>query len=137
MAAIRVDFEKVAASLPSKNAISDVPYMGVGKNDLVFGCQGGTVEPFVFREESLGRVLIGDRVSEPWQEGLVFEFCKTEHCPHDLAVTVALIVIKNHLTDKVRIYTDGEDKDWDSARQLCQKALGYGEKVTIVEGEVL
>ena len=58
----------------------------------------------------------------------VFNFCKTNHLPYDLCVQAALIVLKRHLGKGIIVSSDGEDSDWEGARQACQRWLGYGEE---------
>lgn len=58
--------------------------------------------------------------------GEYFTFCKTAYKPYDLAVTAALIIAKHHLSERIRIHSDGETQDWGDARRLCQYVLGYG-----------
>jgi len=60
-------------------------------------------------------------------ENLVFAFCKTAYKPYDLNVTACLIIFKHYLKDNFLVLSDGESKDWDKARELCQKILGYGQ----------
>jgi hypothetical protein len=55
-----------------------------------------------------------------------FQFAKTNHAPYDLSIRVALICLKHHLGDSLRVMSDAKDPDWDDARQICQEALGYG-----------
>lgn len=128
MASIRKDFEKVIAELSVENAITEItlPYLKIGENDIIFAGLTGNSEPFIFMEKSNARRVFGKSDSDPWKEGLVFEFCKTAHTPHDLPVTAALIVIKRQLGTAIRIFTDGDDADWVAAKSLCQKAVGYG-----------
>ena len=55
-----------------------------------------------------------------------FGYCKTENLPYDLCVKVALIILKHYLNNSISISSDGEDTEWDNARENCQKYLGYG-----------
>jgi hypothetical protein len=57
---------------------------------------------------------------------LFFFCCKTAYRPYDIAVTAFLIVAKHHLGDDIKVSSDGEDRDWYDAKQLCQLHLGYG-----------
>ena len=59
---------------------------------------------------------------------MVFDFCKTVQMPYDLCVQAALIVLKHHLGRAITVSSDGDDADWEGARQACQKWLGYGEE---------
>jgi len=60
--------------------------------------------------------------------GRFFDCTKTAYKPYDLAVNVCLIIAKRHLKHAILVTSDGEDKDWEEARQLCQHFLGYGQK---------
>lgn len=67
------------------------------------------------------------------REGEEFTFCKTGQKPYDLLVTAALIVAKKHFETRIRITSDGEDGDWDEARDLCSRVLGYGDTFHLSE----
>jgi hypothetical protein len=54
------------------------------------------------------------------------DFCKTNRNPYDLVVTAALIVMKHHHGDSIRVSSDGEPEEWQPSRDLCQSVLGYG-----------
>ena len=56
-----------------------------------------------------------------------FMFCKTARKDYDIAVTCALIIAKKHFGDDVNISSDGENADWNPAKELCQDELEYGE----------
>lgn len=62
----------------------------------------------------------------PKGNGKYFAFCKTAYKPYDLAVTAALIIAKKYLGQDIVVKSDGESKDWQDARLLCKKLLGYG-----------
>ena len=55
-----------------------------------------------------------------------FSCTKTAYRPYDIAVTACLIIAKHYLGEQIRILSDGESKDWDDARMLCEQFLGYG-----------
>ncbi len=55
-----------------------------------------------------------------------FECCKTAYRPYDVLVTALLIAAKHHFGTAIRVSSDGESKDWDEARMLCEVTLGYG-----------
>lgn len=59
------------------------------------------------------------------ENGLYFDCCKTAYRPYDLVVTAVLIALKHHFP-KVKLSSDGEEKDWLDARFLCNNLLGYG-----------
>jgi len=58
----------------------------------------------------------------------LFGFCKTGRRPYDLAVQVALLLLKWHgeaiAPDAVRLASDGDLADWDRACQIVE-GLGY------------
>lgn len=55
-----------------------------------------------------------------------FSYCKTNARPYDLAVMVCLIIAKEWLKERIEICSDGKSEDWQPARDICQKVLGYG-----------
>jgi hypothetical protein len=63
----------------------------------------------------------------PTEKGL-FGFCKTERRPYDLAVQVALVLLKWHseaiAPDAVEVASDGNLADWRRACQVVE-SLGY------------
>ncbi len=61
----------------------------------------------------------------------VFNCTKTNYQPYDLAVTVALIIAKHYLGDAIEVSSDGESKDWEDARIICQQFLSYGKEFKI------
>ena len=85
-------------------------------DEIVFNGVPHGCEPFVFRRIQYPR---------PGRNG-VFEYCKTEHLPYDLAVQCCLIVLKHHLGDAIQISSDGKDADWKEASERCEKNLHYG-----------
>ena len=66
---------------------------------------------------------------------LEFSFCKTNGNPYDICVQVCLIVLKQHLGQRVVVRSDRDSKGWDSARKLCQDTLGYGKEFELDEDE--
>ena len=65
---------------------------------------------------------------------LRFAFCKTAYKPYDLAVIACLIIAKHHFGYEIKILSNGQSKDWDDARMLCQHFLGYGEDFELDSG---
>ena len=57
-----------------------------------------------------------------------FSFCKTQCLPYDVAVKAALIILKHHLGEMLRVFTDEPDNAWSEARQLVVRTVGFGEK---------
>ena len=66
------------------------------------------------------------RKDEDAKKRLVFNFCKTANKPYDINVTCCLVVFKHHFGDDFEVRSDGESKDWQEARDKCEKILGYG-----------
>jgi len=62
-----------------------------------------------------------------------FEFTKTARKPYDSAVCACLIVLQYHLGVWFRVSSDGDDADegWTTARQFCERVLGYGGDFTL------
>ena len=58
--------------------------------------------------------------------GKYFQSTKTARKPYDLAVTVCLIIADHYLGDNIVIGSDGANKDWIDAKNLCEQFLGYG-----------
>jgi hypothetical protein len=65
--------------------------------------------------------------ADPGDGSLAFTFCKTVRKPYDLAVQAALIVFKHYLGALLRVTSDGDEEEWETARRVCQQRLGYGE----------
>lgn len=87
-----------------------------GKEVVFNGVAGTNCEPFIFR-----------RIQPPRPgRNIVFEYCKTEHLPYDLAVQCCLIVFKHHLGDIIKITSDGTGDDWVNAKEVCNDILAYG-----------
>ena len=59
---------------------------------------------------------------DPYQ----FNCTKTNYRPYDIAVTVCLIIAKHYLGSQIKVSSDGESKDWEDGRILCQQFLNYG-----------
>jgi hypothetical protein len=81
----------------------------------------GSGEPFKFYRE-----IQFDNGRPRKTEQTVLQFTKTEGFPYNLAVMVFLVIAKYYLVGRITIQSDGSQEDWDSARELCQKMLGYG-----------
>lgn len=100
------------------------------------GPDGKGYEPF-----RLTRVRVAKRGERAKDDGLWFDFCKTERRPYDLLVAASLLVLKRHLGNGVRVMTDGKDNDWSVAttgstpgpKAFCQTVLGYGQEYAIDE----
>jgi len=62
-----------------------------------------------------------------------FNCTKTAYKPYDWPLTACLIVAKHYLGDGIKISSDGENKDWEDGRRLCQHVLGYGKDFKLKE----
>jgi hypothetical protein len=60
------------------------------------------------------------------KKGRYFECCKTGYRPYDLLAQCCLIVFNEHFGDDFGVRSDGEDEQWNEARDGCQIILGYG-----------
>jgi hypothetical protein len=96
--------------------------LGTGKpiflsDAIVFnGVGAASCETFAIRRDE----------TDPGHGRLVFAFCKTAREPYDLAVQACLIVLKHHLGSQFHITSDGDQEEWETARQVCQQHLAYG-----------
>jgi hypothetical protein len=136
MARIATDFACLMKSLPKESEIAGIPYYWDGKGDIAFTGKTGGCEPMMFCRISPARRITPDRADEPWKVGKYFEYCKTETMPYDLAATSLLLIVKRHLADKIRVFSDGNNDKWKAAFDLCQLALGYGIKFSIKGNEL-
>ena len=80
------------------------------------GVAGASCEPFEIHQVEFDRRGRTEKLS----------FCKTEMLPYDFAVKAALIVLKNHLGEMIKIMSDEKDDAWARARQLVHQTLGFG-----------
>jgi len=76
----------------------------------------------------VSRVLSAeDCKSQEPSKGKYFEFCKTAQKPYDLLVAAALIVLKRHLGDAIKVSSDGEiGEEWLNPKKFAQETLNYG-----------
>jgi hypothetical protein len=74
---------------------------------------------------------------EPAQNGMVFDFCRTSYKPYDLLVQCSLIVASRYFKDELIIQSDGSSDDWQEARELTKKLLGYGLTFRLSEDSLL
>jgi len=75
----------------------------------------GTGEP-VFTDNSVAFNGVGNARCEPFKvhdtefdrhgRPETFSFCKTEGLPYDLAVKAALVILKEHLGDSIKVMSD-------------------------------
>ena len=57
--------------------------------------------------------------------GYLFDFCKTEHRPYDLAVVAALTLLRWHLGSAIVVESDGSLEDFAKGTELVVRVLGY------------
>ncbi len=55
-----------------------------------------------------------------------FSCCKTAFRPYDLAINIFLVIAEHHLSNKIKVHSDGEMMHWQEAMMLCQIHIGYG-----------
>ncbi len=118
------DFKRALADCNKVIWLLDISLAGADGNgppvftdeEVVFnGVEGTNCEPFVFRH-----------IQHPRPErNVVFEYCKTEHLPYDLAVQCCLVVFHHYFEGLIEISTDGSDDDWQEAFDICRKELGF------------
>lgn len=83
----------------------------------------GECEAFVIQ------CVCGERGPErlsPTRPGMHRGYCKTEHLPYDVCVQACLVAFQHHFDTDFVVSSDGADSEWDAARQLCQRSVGYG-----------
>jgi len=98
----------------------------ITENEIVFnGANGSACEDFVISKIQLARQG-RDRV---------FAYCKTEHLPYDICVQTVLVIFKHHMGDLIKVFSDGDDVDWEKARETCQEYLGYGKEFQLEESK--
>ena len=54
----------------------------------------------------------------------VFCDCKPYGSTHNAVVMAALTVLKHHLGEDIRVYSDYPSQDWDAGTQLAASVLG-------------
>ena len=78
----------------------------------------------------------GTKKKTPENEvGKYFACTKTAFKPYDLAVTVCLVIAKQHLGNQIVIHSDGDMENWHEAMQLCHHFLGYGKGFSLDDDE--
>lgn len=83
------------------------------------GCCAG--EPFV-----VDRVFM-QRAWDQLEKGKHFQYCETSYKPYDLAVTAALIRLKERLQEDISVSSDGQDNAFEDAKRLCRELFGWHE----------
>lgn len=143
----RLWFNGLAKCGHSPNQEVSIPWpapgaKGIGPNDSAVSgnwfagslldsrcCDGDcSYETFCFERELKPDSFTSD-------DGRYFDCTKTAYRPYDVAVTAALIIIK-HYCPEIDVQSDGEDENWQDAKNLCQFYLGYGFDFTVNEGQL-
>ena len=106
--------DKIELGISGSGGYGDAEF---DSNGIVFnGADGMVCEDFTFV-----RIQVPRRNRER-----ALGYCKTEHLPYDLYVQMVLIILKHHLGDMMKVASDGSEKDWQKAKDVCQEHLGYG-----------
>ena len=90
-------------------------------------------EPFIINRKL---VIIGPEhfSCQPDENGLYFDFCKTERKPYDLCVKCCLVLLKAYFP-QVKISSDGgRNEEWFDAVESCHDVLA-GDNVDVVNGD--
>lgn len=82
-------------------------------------CSGS---PFIVDRQFLVREW--DRI----EDGKYFSHCETHYKPYDLAVTAALVRLKETLGDEILVSSDGKDRAFDDAKRLGRTIFGWTER---------
>ena len=61
----------------------------------------------------------------------VWGHCKTGLRPYDLHVKAVLIIFRHHLPGLFSVMSDQTDTEWETARKLTNRLLGYGRLFTL------
>ncbi len=112
------DCQRLAKGIPGMIAGFDGTGSAIFAPDhIVFnGASPASCEPFEFR-----RVEFDLRGRSE-----VFSFCKTGGLPYDRMVKAALIVLKHHLADGIRVGSDEPQEKWSEACDWVASELTYG-----------
>ena len=135
-AKIARDFQKIVDDNPEEGCLAG--YDGTGKAEITnkIICFNGigeeSHESFLLEQsmsddrfEDQKRIYsIKSKDIEP--DTKFFNFTKTARKPYDIYVQSALIIAKHYLKNKIDITSDGNHDEWNDARVLCTKVLGYG-----------
>ena len=99
----------------------------VNANRVAFnGSEEGAHEGFL-----LEWIFEGRYTQTPDSRGHYFDCCKTARKPYDTVVAAVLIAARHRFGADIRVSSDGEDSEWDPARDLCQDVLGYGKDFSL------
>jgi len=121
------DVNKLLSSLPSYNPVNrDGPLVVDDRN-------GGP--PVVNREEIRfnggGGVELSHETFHLKSSRVEFDFCKTARKPYDIAVQGVLLIAK-HWKPELYVSSDGNRNEWEFARELVEKVLGYSPDLTFL-----
>ena len=85
-----------------------------------------SIGPDFVRIEGGGETFQVEALSmERERNGIVFEFCKTQHLPYDLPVMCCLLVFRHHLGPTFKVCSNGDLPNWQPAIDLVSKVLGW------------
>jgi len=59
-------------------------------------------------------------------DGRMFQFVKTNQNRYGLAVQAILIIAKHYLNEQIIVTSNGDEHDWQEAREIVINNLGYG-----------
>lgn len=62
--------------------------------------------------------------------------CHTHFKPYDLIVTAALIRLKEHLGDMIRITSENPEHGFEDAKRLCREMFGWNSKFEVEDPKV-
>lgn len=133
-----LDREQFAAAARDCRAVceeSGVKLQGIeGREDPIFErfivAFNGGCEAFVVQ------CICGpDSPERPRRDGsgAHWGFCKTEQSPYDICVEACLIVFNHHFGIDFTVSSDADSSEWIAARELCQRALGYGKSFSLAD----
>ena len=116
------DFKKILSALDIRLGNAEGKKEPVlTDEEIIFNDTNRGCEPFVFR-----------RVQSPrLGKDKVFQYCKTEHMPYDLAVQCCLIVLTHNFDNSIKVSSDGKKENWKKACELCEEKLHYGLNFTL------
>ena len=76
--------------------------------------------------------------TEADDEGWYGQSVGTGFKPYDIAVTACLLIAKRRLGRQIKVSSDGTELQWQDARWICERFLGYGQyvKIGVAGGQV-
>ena len=97
------------------------------------------VGPFVTGARLATRVCGGSCAGKPFiidrkfsvrswsqlEHGGYYSYCDTAFKPYDMAVTSALVRLKERLRDEITVSSDGHERGFAEAKQFCRELFGW------------